>query len=220
MGEEVEGVAPITSETDETLLQSALGGREEAWVALVDRYHSRGVQFVRRNIADPHLAQDVMQTHWASLIQAIRREVPERFAALFWALLKRRIIDEIRRKGRSHEVAALDAAQKSGDSLVDLQAGVAPDPAQEAVRSEEQSLLQQALAQLPDHYRLVLVARQFESRTNKETARLLVAEGLVADDGNVEKRVENYYYRGLKELRKQLLDLGYPDPTHPGGGAQ
>lgn len=220
MGEEVEGVAPITAATDETLLHSALGGREEAWVALVDRYHTRGVQFVRREIADPHLAQDVMQTHWATLIQAIRREVPERFAALFWALLKRRIIDELRRKGRSHEVVTLDAPQESGDPLLDRQSGATPDPAQEAVRSEEQSLLQQALSQLPDHYRLVLIARQFESRSNKETAHLLVLEGLVTDDGNVEKRVENYYYRGLKELRKQLLDLGYPNPTLPGGGAQ
>jgi len=217
-------VASIASETDEALLQSALGGQEESWVLLVNRYHTRGVQFVRRQIDDPHLAQDVMQTHWGALIQAVRRKTPECFAALFWALLKRRIVDELRRKGRRREALTLDAPLESVDagteSLLNRQSGNATDPQEAALHSEEQSLVQRALAHLPDHYRLALTARHFEDRTNKETARLLVAEGLVSDDGNAEKRVENYYYRGLKELRKQLYALGYPAATREGGGAQ
>jgi RNA polymerase sigma-70 factor, ECF subfamily len=209
----------LASLTDQALLESALGGQQDAWAELVQRYHSVGLRYVRRHIDDPHLAQDIVQNLWIALVGAARRQVPDQFAALFWTLLKRRLIDELRKKGRTREAATLDAplsgADPEGGSLLDRQAGADPNPEEATLQSEEQSLLQQALGALPDHYRLVLVARQLDGRSNKETAQLLVAEGLVSDDGNVEKKVENYYYRGLKELKKQLERLGF----HGGGGA-
>jgi len=205
--------------TDQALLESALSGSESAWVTLVDRYHPAGLRYVRRHIDDPHLAQDIMQNLWIALVGAVRRQLPDHFAALFWTLLKRRLIDELRRKGRTKEAAILDAPlqgdESEGSSLLERQTGKEPDPQEASVRSEEQQLLYRALDQLPDHYRLVIVSRQLEGLSNKETARLLVTEGLVTDDGNVEKRVENYYYRGLKELKRQLEALGF----NGGGGA-
>lgn len=208
----------LASWTDEALLQSAMGGQEEAWIELVDRYNDKGLRFVRRRIDDPYLAQDILQNLWITVVGAVRREPPLQFAALFWTLLRRRLIDELRKKGRSREAALLDApgAGDDGDgaTLGERQAGDAPDPLDSAVRSENHELLYQALDQLSDHYRVVIVARQIEGLSNKETARLLVEQGLVTDDGNVEKRVENYYYRGLKELKRQLEALGYD-----GGGS-
>jgi len=209
----------LASPTDQDLLQSALQGRQEAWAELIERYHGKGLNYVRRHIDDPYLAQDIMQNLWVTVVGAVKRQQPDQFAALFWTLLKRRIIDELRRKGRTKEAATLDAplpgGESEGASLLDLQADGAPDPQDQAVQTEERSLVHQALDLLPDHYRLVIVARQLEGRSNKETAHLLVAEGLVTDDGNVEKRVENYYYRGLKELKRQLETLGFSR----GGGA-
>lgn len=206
--------------TDEALLQSAMGGLEESWVELVDRYHSKGIRYVRRHIDDPYLAQDIMQNLWITLVSAVKRQAPDQFAALFWTLLKRRMIDELRKKGRTREAATLEAPLAGGDSgsesgsLLERQSGGAPDPLDAVVRSENEAILYRALDQLPDHYRLVIISRQFDGLSNRETARLLIAEGLVTDDGNVEKRVENYYYRGLKELKKQLVALGYT-----GGGS-
>lgn len=205
--------------TDEALLQAALSGQDAAWTTLVDRYHTRGMRYVRRQIDDPYLAQDIMQNLWITVVRAVQREAPDQFAALFWTLLKRRIIDELRKKGRNREAAILDAPapgdESPGASLLDRQTGSATNPVDEAVRSEGTSLLRQGLERLPDHYRIVIVARQLEGRSNKETAQLLLTEGLVTDDGNVEKRVENYYYRGLKELKRQLKALGYD-----GGGSE
>lgn len=204
----------VTAPTDEALLKEALAGCEEAWTALVDRYHSRGFRYLRRQIQDPDLAQDIMQNVWASLVQALSRQLPDSFAALFWTLLKRRLIDELRRRGRLREAATLEESADDGPSLLEQQAAPTPDPADEAVRSEAGQILREALNRLPDHYRLVVVARQLEGRSNRETASLLVAEGLVKPEGDIEKRVENYYYRGLKELRRQLTAMGYP-----GGGS-
>lgn len=209
----------VPSVTDETLLRSALNGSQESWVELVGRYNTKGLRYLRGQVSDPDLGQDIMQNLWISLVQAVQREFPDHFGALFWTLLKRRLIDELRRRGRSREAAILDApvdgGRSDGASLGDLVTDGVAVPEEAALQAEERGLLQQALEALPDHYRLVIQARQFEARSNRETAALLVSEGLVTDDGNVEKRVENYYYRGLKELRKQLISLGYAT----GGGA-
>lgn len=207
----------LSSLVDEALLQAALNGSEEAWTELVDRYNAKGLRFVRNQIGDPSIAQDIMQNLWITIVQSVNRQLPESFGAVFWTILRRRIIDEIRRRGRSRESATLDApayVQAEGDSLLDQTSAEKGEPLAESLRCEDERLLYQALNNLPDHYRIVVVARQLEGRSNRETAALLVAQDLVTDDGNVEKRVENYYYRGLKELRKQLEALGFS-----GGGS-
>jgi RNA polymerase sigma-70 factor (ECF subfamily) len=208
----------LSSLMDEALLQAALSGSEEAWTELVDRYNVKGLRFVRRQIDEPSIAHDIMQDLWVALVRTVNRQMPDSFGAVFWTVLRRRVIDELRRRGRSRESATLDAPtsvlESEGDSLLDRTSGEIADPLEESLRSEDEQLLYAALKNLPDHYRIVVVARQLEGRSNRETAALLVAEGLLTDDGNVEKRVENYYYRGLKELRKQLEALGFS-----GGGS-
>lgn len=211
-------MGPITSLTDEALLQSAMAGSQEAWGALVERYHRKGMRIIRRQMNDPYLAEDIMQNLWSTLVVAVKRQLPDSFAALFHTLLKRRVVDELRKRGRTREAAILDSAQPDGEgegrSLLEQQSADGPSPMEETVRADEERLLQQAMGNLPDHYRRTLEGRLFQDLSNKETARLLMTEGLVPDDDGAEKRVENYYYRGLKELRRQLKALGY---EHRGG---
>lgn len=206
-------MGPITSLTDEALLQSALSGVQEAWAELVGRYHGKGMRIIRRQIGDPQLAEDIMQNLWATLVIAVKRQSPDSFAALFRTLLNRRVVDELRRRGRSREAAILDATRPDeegeGRSLLEQLPADTTDPLDEAVRSDEERLLQRAMEHLPDHYRRTIEARHLQGLSNKETARILIDEGLVPEEDGVEKRVENYYYRGLKELRKQLEALGY-----------
>lgn len=198
----------MSTYTDEALLQAALSGGEAAWTELVDRYNGRGVRFIRRQLNDPYLAEDIMQNLWVALVGAVRQQQPTSFAGLFWTLLKRRIIDELRRKGRSREAAILDApVTEDGQTRQEIQADAGPTPEEETIVQERATLIQTAMGRLPDHYRLVIQARQFDGLSNKETARLLVQEQLVPDEAGAEKRVENYYYRGLKELRRQLEAL-------------
>jgi RNA polymerase sigma-70 factor (ECF subfamily) len=206
----------MVTRTDEVLLQAALDGAQEAWCELVDRYHARGIRFIRRQLNDPYLAEDIMQNLWVAIVGAVRQQAPSSFAGLFWTLLKRRIIDELRRRGRSREAAVLDAPTAAeGQTLLQVQADSGPEPEEQALASEAQTVLLTALDRLPDHYRLVIQARQLEGRSNRETARLLIKEGLVPDEPGAEKRVENYYYRGLKELRRQLEALHFFEGGSP-----
>jgi RNA polymerase sigma-70 factor, ECF subfamily len=196
---------PLEQVTDESLAHRAQQGDAPAWDALVGRYNGRGIRYIRQQLDDLYLAQDVMQTVWMEIVRSLRQQAPDSFGALFWTILKRRVIDQIRRRTRSQESLELDGTGRDGDDESPRQwASDAPDPAEEAVRLEETSDLYAALERLPDHYAEVLRARALEGRSNRETAMLLVAKGLIQDDGNVEKRVENYWYRGLKELGRQM----------------
>lgn len=200
---------PLEQASDELLVRQALQGRQAAWETLINRYNGRGVRYVRGQLDDPFLAEDIMQAVWIDVIRSVKQQIPDSFAALFWTVLKRRIIDQIRKRGRNQESLDLYAPLRGSDDDQESRqwAGNAPDPADEAVRIEETERLHRALEQLPDHYASVIRARGLEGLSNRETAQLLLREGLIQDDGNVEKRVENYWYRGLKELAKQLKAL-------------
>jgi len=220
MTEEVTGLGQLPAPSDDELLSSALHGNQHAWTELVQRYNRIGLRRLRAQFQDITLAEDIMQQVWEALLSTLSKELPTNFAALFSTILKRRAIDQLRRKGRSREATTLDATwegdQGAGSSLLERQVSPDADPAHTLVIQEDLSLLERAMATLPDHYRLVIEMRQLKGRSNRETAALLVQEGLITNDGNVEKRSENYYYRGLDQLKKHLLALG----VDGGGGAR
>jgi RNA polymerase sigma-70 factor (ECF subfamily) len=220
MTEEVTGLGQLPAPSDHELLRSAVGGNQHAWTELVQRYNRIGMRRLRAQFQDLALAEDIMQQVWEALLAALTKELPNNFAALFSTILKRRAIDQLRRKGRSREATTLDVSwegdDSTGASLLERQIAPEADPADALLRQEHLSLLERAMASLPDHYRVVIDMRQLRGRSNRETAARLVQEGLITDDGNIEKRAENYYYRGLDQLKKQLLALG----VDGGGGAR
>jgi RNA polymerase sigma-70 factor (ECF subfamily) len=89
------------------------------------------------------------------------------------------------------------------DSSADVPPGpVAIDdhttPSRNARRNEEDELVRKALAELPEHYRTVIVLREFESLTHAEIADKL---------GDTVDAVKNVYYRALQMLGSKLEHL-------------
>jgi len=220
MTEEVNGLGQLPAPSDDELLRSALSGNQDAWTDLVQRYNRVGLSRLRANLQDLAIAEDIMQQVWMALLTILPKELPNNFAALFSTILKRRTIDYLRHKGRSREAATLDANWEgedgAGASLIERQVSSDPNPSDALVQQEEVSLLDRAMASLPDHYRMVIQLRQLHGCSNRDTAAQLVLNGLISDDGDTEKRAENYYYRGLGQLKKRLLALG----VDGGGGAR
>lgn len=196
---------------DGALVAACRQGDQAAWATLVDRYHDRGSDFVERTFnGDWELAADLMQEVWEDLVLEMRREAPRHFKSLFWTMVRRRAIDEIRRRGRRPLPASLDAGGPDDEGLPLLERIGSDQPGPEAasLALEQARALQAALDQLPEHYRVTVVSRDIEGRSNKETAGMLQERGLLDDSGSPEKRAENYYYRGLKALREIMQAEG------------
>ncbi len=148
-------------ETDEELMRRYVAGEGGAFRVLFERYSSKMLQVMRRQIRDPQDAQELVQQTFLQLHRA-RFDFRPGAQVKPWlytiALNLRR--DHGRRLGRSRLVA-LDEAPE--------QAGEVPDPA----RAQEQRRLRAAVEALPEGYRAVIELHWFEGMPFGEVAEVL-----------------------------------------------
>lgn len=194
---------------DELVLAAIRAGEEAAWMELVERHHRRAFLLTRRRLdGDTELAEEVVQTAWVQVITRLQEGRPiDHFARFFTTLLVRRCIDEQRRKRRQPPGYSLQAPLGSDDADATREDLLpAPDAGAlaELLRAEEQSAVRVALERLSERDRAVLLARTEHELSNRDTAAFLLAQGLVEPGGNLEKKVENYYYRALERLEREL----------------
>ena len=126
-------------------------------------------RFVRRHVADPHDAEDVV----AEVLLRIHHHLAtlddhERVIAWVYRIARNAITDHYRRSGRRREVRDGDAVEAlTGDSSAD---GWLED--QDAVLSELASCIRPLVSALPDEYRRALELTDLEGRTQAEAARI------------------------------------------------
>ncbi|GBD34961.1 ECF RNA polymerase sigma-E factor [bacterium HR36] len=210
------GAKPIAAGSDEVadLVARARSGDFEAFQEIVLRYQSRIYTFARRLLGNDADAEDVTQETFLALLEHLdqyRGEGP----LLSWLL--RIAANEVHRLWRrqNRQVAQADATEEE-DSISQLPRPefIAPwrdDPQQLLLRRETATLLDQALAELPEKYRAVFVLRDIEGFSTEQTAEML---GLSV--ANVKVRL----LRARLMLREKLTRyFGDPDqrvsPDHP-----
>jgi RNA polymerase sigma factor (sigma-70 family) len=143
--------------------------------AVVLRERSRLGGFIRRRVADPSDAEDILQDVFSEFVDAYRLPGSiEQASAWLFRVARNRIIDRFRKK---REQSASGTAEDRGDegdeaayrldlALPSTDAG----PEAEYARSVLLSALQQALDGLPDNQREVFVGHELEGRSFKDMA--------------------------------------------------
>ena len=192
----------------DVLIQDARGGDDAALGRLLDSYCQyltllARVQIGRRlqGKVDPgDLVQETFLdahrqfgrfrgTSERELVAWLRRILAGQFA-----LTLRRYLGT---KGRDVKLERELAAEIDHSSLVMDRALVAPysTPSQQAARREQAVLLADALGQLPEDYREVIILRHLESLTFGEVAQRM---------GRSENSVQKLWVRALASLRRSL----------------
>ena len=151
---------------DGALIERALAGQAECFAALMDR-HAAAVKIRIRSMArNPAETDDVLQEVllkvWRSL-STFRRE------ASFRTWMTRVAVNEVLQSYRRSQ------RHPTCQPLGDLDAFASPDesPDHSAARVEEKLALRTALVKLPAKYRHVLILRDLEERSERETAQSL-----------------------------------------------
>ena len=170
--------------TDEQLLVNYALGDQGAFAVLIQRYQQELFAFLARFVADSAAADDLFQETFIQVHRNAKNFDPERkFRPWLFTIAANRARDHLRATGR-HIVTSLDnvagggqgrGAGGDGDGIayVDLMdSGHAPPP-QELQHAEDASLVQRVLAELPVHYREVLVMSYFHQFAYKEMAHML-----------------------------------------------
>lgn len=154
--------------------------RQEEWVALdqnrrisdvVEAERSRLGNFIRRRVADPRDAEDILQDVFAELVEANRRLMPIDDAAAWLFRVARNRVTDLFRKMQPESFSA--TAGSDDDEL--LQFGdllPSPDTGPEAVFARNALLkeLARAIDELPEEQRRVFVGHELEGRSFKEMA--------------------------------------------------
>lgn len=186
--------------TDAELIKDVLSGRQTAFTALMRRHKTWLYLFVRRHVAGPEDAYDVVQESFASCWSALRRYDPER---PFDVWLRRIALNKCRDRGRR------EAVRRRAFSLVGLPPEAveqvpdgAPGAEAASIGGEALARLNAAIASLPAKLREPLVLTALQGFSQREAADLL---------GVTPKVVEMRAYRARKHLADRLRPADYQD---------
>lgn len=148
--------------------------QDQRITTVVERERSRLSRFIRRRVADPLDAEDVLQDVFSELVEANRLLMPiEHLTGWLFRVAKNRITDLFRKK----KAVRLGDVLTEGDDedggrlrLEDLLPSPEDGPEALYLRSVVLDELELALSELPKEQREVFVAHEFLGRSFKEMA--------------------------------------------------
>jgi RNA polymerase sigma-70 factor, ECF subfamily len=181
------------TDDDEQLLLALRRRDEQAFTALVDRYHARLVRLASLFVANQAVAEEVVQETWIGVLQGIDRfEGRSAFRTWLFRILTNQAKRRGQREARSQPFAAFSAA----DDADAVAFAVAPErflpagdvwaghwvsypqswretPEERLLSDETRTLVRQAIDALPLTQRLVITLRDVEGVPSAEVCNML-----------------------------------------------
>ncbi|GAB4467060.1 MAG: sigma-70 family RNA polymerase sigma factor [Armatimonadaceae bacterium] len=195
--------------TDELLIQRTLDGDTSAFDELVRRHGTRLQRFIQRFVRDQDTVEDIYIEAWGRAFDRLDtfRAEDARFTTWLFQIARNLARNDFRFRMR-RRVESLDTGRrnpKDGEEYTIEIPDEDSDPGQtvpeEAHQEEVRAALRQAIEDLPESYREVIVLYRLQERSYEE-----IAEMLDMKEGAVRTRV----CRATDRLRKMLSER-YPE---------
>ncbi|HMK39616.1 MAG TPA: sigma-70 family RNA polymerase sigma factor [Bacteroidota bacterium] len=158
---------------DSSIIAGALAGDNRAYERLMDKYHDAIFNFIYRMVRDREQVEDLTQEAFIKAFASLKSFNEEyAFSTWLYKIATNNSIDYIRKK--KLQMFSIDKPIESKDSDFTFEL---PDDSYEADReliSDQRAvMLNEAINQLPEKYRLVIRLRHVEERSYEEIARML-----------------------------------------------
>lgn len=174
---------------DEKLMMHTVRGNHESMEALLRRHATPLLNFLRRLVGDPSLAEELFQEVFLAVwAKRSTYRYPRPFKPWLYAIAVNKVRQHRRRKH-------LDAVSLNAAEANSVNATSANEPLQAAVDAEHAALIAQAVARLPLQQRTVLVLRLWDGMSYREIAEVT---------GNEEGTVRSHMHHGLAAIRHAL----------------
>ena len=178
----------MTERTDDRLMADYVGGDELALRILVERWERPVFSFLVRMLGSAEEAEDLCQETFMNLIQASGRYQPEgKFQSWLFRIAGNQARSHLRRR-RILRWLPLTGEQKETPSRD-------PDALDALASIEEQRLVQEAIARLPERQRQALILKQYQDLRYQEIAEIM--ESTVSS-------VQMLLHRAMTALKKDL----------------
>ncbi len=180
----------MTQHTDLVLVEKVLNGDKIAFGELIEKYQKQIYSLTYRLTNNADDAQDLAQEVFIKVYQVLSKYDKDRpFFPWLYRVATNVCYTELRRKPNGE--VSLEKVIEVG-SLIPI----SPEqPEEEYVQNETQELVQQALAALPENYRIPMVLRYLEELSYQE-----IADAMELPLTTIETRL----YRGRILLQKKL----------------
>lgn len=159
---------------DSQVVQAFLDGNERAFGELVGRYDVRLVNFVYRTVGDRERAQDLVQETFVRVYRHLERfDQSKKFSTWIYTIASNLAKNELRNRSRN-PLVLFQTIKKNWDAdhrpLEWEDTQFKPDDLFRKRFLKEK--VEEAVAQLPEHHRIVFVLRELEGKTYEEIAEI------------------------------------------------
>jgi RNA polymerase sigma-70 factor (ECF subfamily) len=210
-------LAAQSTDPDLALVRRAGSGDFAVFEELVARFQHRVYGLAYRMLGEVHDAEDVAQQTFLSLVEHVGEFRGESAVATWVLRIAANHALKLMRKRRGLPTRSLADGDGPDDSYADIPHPeyIAPwrdDPVELATRHEVRGLIDEALHELDDKYRVVFVLRDVEGFSVQETA-----EALGLTEANVKVRLLRARLALREKLTRALGDQAarvYPDHRH------
>ena len=184
----------LTKLPDSQVVQRVLEGERELFEILLRRYNQRLFRVVRSYVKSEDDVRDIMQDAY---VKAFLKLDQFKNQAAFSTWLMRIAINEALQYIRKHKRLMDNYGNpESIESIHQLADTNQMNPEKQAIKTETRILVERAVDQLPEKYRIVFVLHQTEGLSNPE-----IAACLSLSDSNVKVRL----HRAKTLLKEELF---------------
>jgi RNA polymerase sigma-70 factor (ECF subfamily) len=142
----------LTEPSDETLMVRYRGGDAAAFELLYRRHEMRIWHYLKRNVGNRAIADELMQEVWFAVARdAVRYEPSARFTTWLFTIAHNRMIDSIRKNRRQADAETVSYETDSEAARVIADPGMGPLAA--AVAQDQAEAILTAVETLPDEQR-------------------------------------------------------------------
>jgi RNA polymerase sigma-70 factor (ECF subfamily) len=155
---------------DHEIVERVKAGDTALYEILMRRYNQRLYRVARAILRDDGEAEDVMQDAFVRAYQHLHQFAGRSpFSAWLTRIAVNEALGRLRLRKRNQQ---LDDTEHGGELSMNV-VETSPDPEQTASRAELGQLLEEALLDLPEKYRIVVMLRDVEELSTSETAEAL-----------------------------------------------
>lgn len=172
--------------TDEQIFERYRDGEATALRTLIERHQSDLLRFLYRLLGDRAAAEDVFQDAFLQVhLSQASFDTSRRFRPWLFTIAANKGRDYLRKKGRRHTVGlSAPISGEDGATFVDLMEIDIPQPDRGVHDEERDARVQEALNQMPDSLREILLLAYFQRLSYAQ-----IAEDLGIPLGTVKSRL-------------------------------
>ena len=169
----VPGAKSVPRQEDEKLIGEALKGDQAAFKQLVKKYHNAIYSLIYRIVHDREQIEDLTQEVFVKAFASIKNFNPEyAFSTWLYKIATNSSIDYLRKKKlRTFSIDKPIISEEGEHSFEISDTTYQPDI--DVIQRQRTHIIEEAIKQLPEKYRRVIILRHSEDRDYADIAKIL-----------------------------------------------